>query len=237
MRPVEPPKSLVEQTYDILENAICVGLLKPGERLTQDDTAARLNVSRQPVNAALGMLRANRLVETTGRRGVVVAPLDLDFFREIYDFRGVVEPLAVTLAGARPLDPALRQEGAAIIAAGWAARRADDLPGMVKADVAFHGLLYRMSGNRVIEETMRVYWAHIRRAMKEILHSAESYPDTIWDQHERIFDAIVAGRSDLAAEILRDHLLGSFAAATATRPAACDPPSVGVAASGALKEL
>jgi hypothetical protein len=58
--------------------------------------------------------------------------------------------------------------------------------------------------------------------MKEILGSAESYPDTVWDQHERIFNAILAGQSELAAEILRTHLLGSFAAATANRPAARD---------------
>jgi DNA-binding GntR family transcriptional regulator len=222
MRPVDQPQSLVQQTYDILEDAICNGRLRPGERLTQDDIATRLNVSRQPVNAAFAMLKANRLVESTGRRGVVVAPLDLEFFRDIYDFRGVVEPLAVILCGARPVDSALKTEGMAIIAEGRAARSADDVPAMVRADVAFHGLLYRMSGNRVIEETMRVYWAHIRRAMKEILGSAESYPDTVWDQHERIFNAILAGQSELAAEILRTHLLGSFAAATANRPAARD---------------
>lgn len=212
MKPVDPPKSLVEQTYDILVDAICVGQLKPGERLTQDGIAARLNVSRQPVNAALGMLKANHLVEATGRRGVVVAPLDPGLFRDIYDLRSVVEPLAVTLAGARPLSPADRAAGEAIIAEGWAARRADDVSGMVRADVAFHSLLYRLSGNRVIEETMRVYWTHIRRAMNAILRSAEGYPDTVWDQHDRIFAAISAGRTEDAAAILRDHLLGGFAA-------------------------
>lgn len=217
MKPVDPQKSLVEQTYDILVDAICVGRLKPGERLTQDAIAARLNVSRQPVNAALGMLKAKRLVKSTGRRGVVVAPLDPDLFHDIYDFRGVVEPLAVTLAGAHAVAPDARREGEAIIAAGWAARRAGDLPAMVRADVAFHSLLYRLSGNRVIEETMHVYWIHIRRAVKEILRSADDYPDTVWDQHERIFRAILAGRSDEAAAILRDHLLGGFAAVAGAR--------------------
>ena len=212
MKPVDTPKSLVEQTYDILVDAICVGLLKPGERLTQDAVAARLNVSRQPVNTALGMLKANRLVESTGRRGVVVAPLDPDLFRDIYDVRTSLEPLAVRLAGRHSLLPEDRREGEAIIAEGWAARRADDVAGMVRADVAFHSLLYRLSGNRVIEETMRVYWIHIRRAMTRILRSAADYPDTVWDQHERILVAIGAGRSEEAAEILRDHLTGGFAA-------------------------
>lgn len=212
MKSVDPPKSLVEQTYEILVDAICIGQLRPGERLTQDAVAARLNVSRQPVNAALGMLKSNLLVESAGRRGVVVAPLHQDLFRDIYDVRGVVEPLAVHLAGARPITAEDRREGESILSDGWAARRANDVLGMVRADVAFHSLLYRLSGNQVIEATMRVYWTHIRRAMTDILRSADDYPDTVWNQHERIFGAIVAGQSETAAAILREHLRGGFAA-------------------------
>lgn len=211
MKTVNPQKSLFEQTYDILVEAICVGTLKPGERLTQDAVAARLNVSRQPVNAAIGLLKANRLVEAAGRRGVVVAGLDPDLLRDIYDFRSVVEPLAVTLAGRRGLTEAEIAEGRGIIAEGWQALRNGDEPGMVRADVAFHTLLYRLSGNRVIEETMRVYWTHIRRAMSAILRSRERYPETVWDQHDRIFAALCAGRVEESAAILREHLLGSFA--------------------------
>jgi DNA-binding GntR family transcriptional regulator len=211
MKPVEPPKSLVEQTYDILVEAICTGSLPPGERLVEDDIAARLNVSRQPVNAALAMLRTNRLVEAAGRRGVVVAALDPDLFRDIYAFRAVVEPLAVELAGRRGIAEADRAAGEAVVAAGWDARHRGDVPAMVRADVAFHGLLYRMGGNRVVEETMRVYWTHIRRAMKEILNSQPDYPTTVWDEHERILAALVSGQTETAAAILREHLRGAFA--------------------------
>lgn len=211
MKPVEAPKSLVDQTYDILVDAICTGTLQPGERLTQDTIAARLNVSRQPVNAALGLLKATGLVESTGRRGVVVAPMDPGLYRDIYDFRGVIEPLAVDLAVRRGITAEDRRDGEAIIDAGAAALRAGDVPGMVRADVEFHSLLYRMSGNRVIEDTMRVYWTHIRRAMRAILGSAEGYPATVWDQHARILAAVAEGSAGEAGALLREHLLGSFA--------------------------
>ena len=71
MDTIGPKKSLVDQTYEILLDAICTGELVPGERLTQDQIAARLNVSRQPVNSAISILKANHFVEDTGRRGVV----------------------------------------------------------------------------------------------------------------------------------------------------------------------
>lgn len=210
MQTLEPRKTLVEQTYDALVDAICIGTLAPGERLTEDSLAARLNVSRQPVNAALAMLRANQLVETTGRRGVVVAPIDPALFRSIYDFRSVVEPLAVELAGRYPIADDMLRDGERIVADGWRAKHSGDTLGMVRADVEFHSFIYQLSRNSVIENTMRIYWQHIRRAMVAILSGA-GYPETVWSQHEAIFTTLVEGRTEDAAAIMRQHITGGAA--------------------------
>ncbi|MFC6636615.1 GntR family transcriptional regulator [Sulfitobacter sediminilitoris] len=69
MDAIKPPKTLSEQTHDILLNAICSGEFEPGQRLNQDEIAARLQVSRQPVNSAISVLKASGFVEDTGRRG------------------------------------------------------------------------------------------------------------------------------------------------------------------------
>ncbi|WP_420587986.1 GntR family transcriptional regulator [Marivita sp.] len=101
MQKIEQSKSLTEQTHDILLNAICSGEFEPGERLNQDEIAARLNVSRQPVNSAISMLKANGFVQDTGRRGVVVSQISPDQFQSIYEFRSAVEPFAIRLAHER----------------------------------------------------------------------------------------------------------------------------------------
>lgn len=80
---IRSPKSLVEQTYDILLDAICSGELEPGERLNLDAIASRLNVSRQPVNSAISMPKANEMVEDTGQRGVVVSRIVVGQFQSI----------------------------------------------------------------------------------------------------------------------------------------------------------
>jgi len=54
-------------------------LLAPGERLTQTELAARLGVLRLPVHEALRQLRQEGFAIETGRRGLVVSPLDADF--------------------------------------------------------------------------------------------------------------------------------------------------------------
>ena len=44
-----PPKSLVDQVYEVILDALCDGTFKPGERLTQENIAARLRrAGRRP---------------------------------------------------------------------------------------------------------------------------------------------------------------------------------------------
>jgi len=99
MDSLQPTKSLVQKTYEAILNEICTGSLLPGVRLAQDDLAAQLDVSRQPVNGAIAMLKSQGFVIDTGRRGVVVAPIADGHFEAIYQFRSAVEPLAVEQIG------------------------------------------------------------------------------------------------------------------------------------------
>ena len=55
MDAVKPKRSLVEETYNILVDAICTGELASGERLHQDEIAARLNVSLFTVLRGMAM--------------------------------------------------------------------------------------------------------------------------------------------------------------------------------------
>lgn len=75
-----PSATLLEQTYRAILSAICDGTLAPGEKLTQERVAERLNVSRQPVAQALALLKTQGFVQETGRRGLAVSHLDPVFF-------------------------------------------------------------------------------------------------------------------------------------------------------------
>jgi len=205
MQSIKPKKTLVEQTYEILLDAICSGELEPGARLTQDEIAARLNVSRQPVNSAISILKANHFVEDTGRRGVVVSAIEPTQFKSIYEFRSVVEPLAVQLAGARLAEDA-KQEAAAILSKGRKALAARDPKKLLQADVDFHEMIYRWSGNHVIENSMRVNWQHMRRSMAEVLRNPES-AQTSWEDHARIIDSLIHGQTETAALEMRNHIV------------------------------
>ncbi len=52
--PIRLVPNLTDQVYQRLLNAICEGELAPGARITQEELAATLDVSRQPVLQASG---------------------------------------------------------------------------------------------------------------------------------------------------------------------------------------
>ena len=75
MESLKPQKTLVEQVYERILDAICEGRLPAGSRVTQDELAAQLQVSRQPVMtrartaAPAGLPRRTRPPRTAGRAG------------------------------------------------------------------------------------------------------------------------------------------------------------------------
>ncbi len=197
-------KSLVEQAYDALLEAICTGDIKAGERLNQDELALRLKVSRQPVNSALAMLKAQRFVQDTGKRGVVVAPIDQTLFDSIYQFRTAVEPLAVQLATDRMTNEAISM-GREIIARGKSYVQSGDHAGALRTDMDFHGLIYKLSGNIIVGDVMNLNWRHLQRSMSEVL-SVPGATLRVWKEHDQIFTAMGRGEAEEAAKLMRLHM-------------------------------
>src|SRR6266550_765453 len=109
MESLTPQPTMVEQAYRAILDAICAGRLEPGVRLTQESVAERLSVSRQPVGQALLLLKQQKFLVDAGRRGLMVAPLDRDFLRWVYELRLGIDPLAAVLAARRATKPEIEK--------------------------------------------------------------------------------------------------------------------------------
>src|SRR6267142_2088670 len=127
-----PPPTLIDQAYEAMLAAICDGRLAPSQRINQDDLATSLGISRQPVGQALSLLKWQGFVRDTGRRGLIVAPIDPDFFRAIYQLREALDSLAASLAARRrgggAQAPGRRQGHAALRTGRGADRRRHAVP-------------------------------------------------------------------------------------------------------------
>lgn len=197
---IQARPDLVDEVYKSLLDAISDGSLAPGTRITQEEIAEQMAVSRSPVLQALRLLKKDGLVQDAPGRGIVIADMDAQWIGNLYQVRGALDALAARLAAAREIDI-----GSEIIAAGRLAARGQDVKAMIEADIAFHGAVYKASGNPLIVATTEVHWAHLRRVMGAALQSPERR-ESIWDDHEAIANAIAAGHVELAGELCERHV-------------------------------
>jgi DNA-binding GntR family transcriptional regulator len=190
---------LVERVYSALLDAISEGSLAPGARITQEEIALQLAVSRQPVLQALQLLRKDGLVNDAPGRGVVVAPLEPGWIAHVYEVRGALDALAARQAAERgaTIDAKLVEQGRR-------AARGRNIRAMIETDMAFHNAVYAASGNPLIAQSARVHWVHLRRVMGAVLQSSRQR-EAIWDEHEAIAQAIGAGDAKLAARLIDQH--------------------------------
>jgi DNA-binding GntR family transcriptional regulator len=196
--------NLVAQVREAILGEITAGRLAPGERIIQEQIAKTLNVSRQPVQQALLLLRSEGALKDAPGRGLIVAPLVGDEVQHMYDMRAVIEGLACRLAALHNADRAAKL-GPALIDAGRKAVASGSVARMVAADLKFHEFLYGLSGNPLIAPAMATHWTHTQRVMGEVLIKDET-PRDIWSQHAAILDAVASGNAAKAETLGRGHI-------------------------------
>ena len=204
MKVIAIPPKLVEQVHEAIVSEISAGKLKPGERVIQEQIAQVLGVSRQPVQQALLLLRTQGVLRDAPGRGLIVAPLDLDQVGNMYDIRAVMEGLAFRRATERNAKRAKKQ-GPALIQSGRKAVIGGSVAAMIAADLKFHDFIYGLSENPLIAPTMEAQWTYTQRVMGEVLMRDE-LPRDIWDQHEVMLDAVMAGDGAAAEALARQHI-------------------------------
>ena len=189
----------VDEVYHRLLDAISDGSLAPGERVTQEDLAEQMQVSRSPVLQALRLLKKDGLLEDAPGRGLLVTRLQPQRLGHLYQVRGALDALAARLAAERSADIPM-----SLIAAGRAASAGSDVPALIAADTAFHRAIYEASGNPYIVDSALAHWIHLRRAMGAVLQHGDRR-EGIWDEHEAIAAAIRAGDAQRAAALSENH--------------------------------
>lgn len=215
MEPLASTPNLIEQVHLRLVDAIADGTLAPGERLTQEEVAARLSVSRQPVSHALQLLKRQGLMVELGKRGLSVAPIDPERIRDLYQVRAALDGLASRLAAERVVTgSATRRETDALrlsFAAGLALGNEASIHDWIEADVTFHSAIYALSGNPTIAETVEERWPHFKRCMGAVLVNRDRRKVVWGEEHAAITDRILAGdpASAISAAVLHTERAGA----------------------------
>jgi DNA-binding GntR family transcriptional regulator len=198
---VERPAPLREAVYDALVEMIITAELQPGEHLVENDLAAQLGVSRQPVREALQRMETEGWVDLRPALGAFVhVPTD-DEADQLLAARTLLETESARLA-AEHATPEHVEHLWELQRRGEAALAADDREGVVAANAAFHTHIVAMSRNKVLADLIgsvdrRVRWYY--------LPIARVRGKDAWDEHADLIGAIAAGNDSRATDLMRRH--------------------------------
>ena len=204
MKALTTQPNLVDQVRDAVLDEVTSGRLAPGERIIQEHIAQTLGVSRQPVQQALLLLRNQGVLQDAPGRGLIVAALDAQHVRHMYDLRAVIEGLACRCAAQTQAERAAKL-GPALIDAGRKAVASGSVAKMIAADIRFHEFILALSGNPLVAPALAPYLNYTQRVMGEVLIQDEE-PRDIWDQHAAILDAICRQDAAAAEALARQHI-------------------------------
>ena len=199
-----------------IRELIVDGTLAPGTRLAEAALAERLGVSRTPIRNALPALAGEGLLRPAGKRGYAVRGFSIEDSVRATEVRCLLEGQAAREVAAR-IDRAtiveeLRlclNEGDAIFGKGFLA--AGDENQYAEINRRFHDVIVVGAQNRLLAELVqRVYavpfvapgvvaFNRIPRAEIFAILMAGHH------QHHAIVDAIDAGQSMVAENLLRGH--------------------------------
>lgn len=152
--PVVKSVALRETVAEAIRQALLEGRFKPGEDLSEVAIAKEMNVSRGPVREALLILAQQGLITHSQNHGFSVLGFADRDHTEIDEVRLQLETLALTLARANVTANELKRVQAAND--GMASVfRGNRSPEWVRAETEFHGLIWRLSGNRWLEACLK----------------------------------------------------------------------------------
>jgi DNA-binding GntR family transcriptional regulator len=192
------------QVYIALREAIVSAELEPGRRLSENELAAWLGVSRTPVREALVRLRDERLVAIVPQLGTFVTLISPDALADAAFIREALECSAIRLATELATERDL-EELQANLAAQDRAEQTGDTEAFDRLDEALHRTLCELSGREIAWSLSRRANGHLDRVRRLSLPEP-GYLAEMVSEHRAVVAAIADHDTDRAETALRHHL-------------------------------
>jgi DNA-binding GntR family transcriptional regulator len=197
------PGSLAGRVERAIAQWIFSGELTAGQKLTEQEVAQRLGVSRGPVREAFRALADVGLLQIEQNRGACVRKIDFEEAVEIHDVYSALEELAARSA-ARQLSSAQIEQLKSLVESMDDATDAEDLDRYYALNLSFHQGLVEGSGNRRL---LSIYSRllnelHLFRRFG-LMQGGQMQRSN--QEHRQILERIAAGDPEGAAEAMRRH--------------------------------
>lgn len=202
-----PSPPLRDQAYAMIKDAILSGRFEPGRRLVEQETANLLGLSRSPVREAFRRLEQEGYLKAS-RAGVIVEQVSLKDVHDLYYVRQRLEGMACALAAERAGGDDithLRQ----ILSAMETALKEKNQEQVTRTGYEFHNMLYTLSDNRYLVDTLTLLSEQIRRFRSLNVEIPQRGLDAL-KEHRRVVDAIARHDATEADRLSQEHVERSW---------------------------
>ena len=207
-------KTLADQVFDYLSQAVLSGELRTGDHLVESDLSDKLGISRAPVREALAELKRQGLAYSLVRRGTFVRPWTKEDLWEVAILRATLEALAAQLAVPHITEDDLTFLEHTIEEMGDA-EHADDSNRLIDLDFAFHDRVVDACRHRRLQEMLHDMRLQIR--IFRIVTRRTDYA-TYPEMHRKLLEALRTGDPHTAQQTVYAHVMESAELALAALP-------------------
>ncbi|MGB3413651.1 MAG: GntR family transcriptional regulator [Microbacteriaceae bacterium] len=198
--------------YQTLRAQIIAGELAPGSRITEDELASSLGLSRTPVREALRQLKAEALVQQLANGNTIVTEINKESAAQIGLLRSRIEGALVREACGR-LSAENLSELERLVTLSF--RLFDDDGEVMRLGKDFHQIIHRASGNIWGQTMLHQINGHVDR-LRSLSTVQRGRGMAASREHEAIYLALKAEDADTAERLMQEHIVqGSNLASSA----------------------
>jgi DNA-binding GntR family transcriptional regulator len=201
-KPILNVKLLKEQVYEYLREQMRSGGILPGSAIDMEETSKKLGVSKTPLRDALLQLEMEDFVTILPRRMVVVKALTEQDIRNYYEIIGALESMALLKAFERitasDIDRLTALNEAMAKAIGE-----EDFDVYYDRNLAFHNVFLALCGNASLVKIVN----NLKKRLYDFPRSkgfVKEWEEASIGEHQTVIDLLRAGRSQDAANHIRD---------------------------------
>ena len=198
-------KSLGQDVFEYLKNAIIDQTIEPGSRLVESKIADMLGISRTPLREALHKLEREDWIEKKPSGGFQVVTLTKDDIEETFGIRSVLESYAARLVAENsqekdliPLEKKMKEYQNCL------EKKSNDK--LQKINTQFHDLLYGLSKSPKLIKMINQLKSQISMS-RQIILKKDEYAQESNDDHVKMLDAIKNRDGEAVEQLVREHII------------------------------
>ena len=205
-------ESLTNIAYDKILQKIIYLDYEPGTLLNEKTVANELKMSIAPIRDSFHKLAEEKLVIIYPRRGIIVAPIELNKIIEMFEIRLALESYIGSIITQRINENQIKSLEETLIKMREIANdnpSIDDYRNFLEYEKTFHFIIYSATSNNEFVEIQKKYFNFAYRLLW--LYKDDSIlMDSICNEFNGIIGALKEKDSTRSKEMLESHVRNSF---------------------------